>query len=114
MQLINRIQSVGNRAKDFLRNNLFKRASGDTWSNFVVPKNKMSVDQVYDNLHVRWTNKHKKKLTSNNLLSVEDSKEFNLWLQKATPTAIANSGVNIFKPVAGDNDRIFEAFVSLL
>lgn len=111
MQLINGIKSVFDWVKDFLRNNLFKRASGDTWSDFVEPEK--SLDEVYNNLHTIWTNKHT-KTTCNGYLWGANAKEFNLWLETATPTAITNSGVNILKPVAGDNDKIFDAFVSLI
>ena len=86
MQLINGMKSVCDRVKDSLRNNIFKQASGDTWSDFVVPET--SLDEIYNKLHTIWTNKNCKP-TSNGFLSVDDSKEFNLWLQKATPTAIA-------------------------
>ena len=68
---------------------------------------------INNNLRVIWTIKYCKS-TINGFLSEADAKEFNLWLQTATPTAITNSGVNILKPVAGDNDKIFDAFVRLL
>ena len=80
---------------------------------FMVPGQKWSLDQVYDNLHTFWTYK-RAKFTEGGYLSKSDSIKFDKWLTDATIKVIANSEIDLDHPVFGDDDKIFDAFYGLI